>query len=59
MGLADFRSGNKVKRKSNFSPEVKSLVNLLKVVGVGNAHKYFPFMQSHDSQTACRLAAGT
>ncbi|WP_418330938.1 hypothetical protein, partial [Ruminococcus sp.] len=23
-----------------------------KVVGVGKAHKYFPFMQSNDSQTA-------
>ena len=26
-----------------------------KVVGVGKAHKYFPFMQSKDSQTACCL----
>ena len=24
----------------------------LKVVGVGKAHKYFPFMQFNDSQTA-------
>jgi len=28
-----------------------------KVVGVGKAHKYFPFMQSDDSQTARCLAA--
>ena len=28
-----------------------------KVVGVGKAHKYFPFMQSNDSHTACCLAA--
>jgi len=28
-----------------------------KVVGVGKAHKYFHFMQSNDSQTACCLAA--
>ena len=28
-----------------------------KVVGVGKAHKYFPFMQSNDSQTARCLAA--
>jgi len=28
-----------------------------KVVGVGKAHKYFPFTQSNDSQTACCLAA--
>ena len=26
-----------------------------KVVGVGKAHKYFPYMQSNDSQTACCL----
>ena len=26
-----------------------------KVVGVGKVHKYFPFMQSKDSQTACCL----
>ena len=30
-----------------------------KVVGVGKAHKYFPFMQFNDSQTACCLAAWT
>uniref|UniRef100_UPI003AF67B61 hypothetical protein n=1 Tax=Ruminococcus sp. TaxID=41978 RepID=UPI003AF67B61 len=24
-----------------------------KVVGVGKAHKFFPFTQSNDSQTAC------
>jgi len=30
-----------------------------KVVGVGKAHKYFPFMQSDDSQTARCLAAWT
>jgi hypothetical protein len=28
-----------------------------KVVGVGKAHKYFPFMQSNDSQTARCFAA--
>ena len=28
-----------------------------KVVGVGKAHRYFPFMQSDDSQTARCLAA--
>ena len=28
-----------------------------KVVGVGKAHKYFPLLQSDDSQTACCLAA--
>ena len=28
-----------------------------KVVGVGKAHKYFPFMQSNGSQTARCLAA--
>jgi len=28
-----------------------------KVVGVGKAHKYFPFMQYNDSQTARCLAA--
>jgi hypothetical protein len=28
-----------------------------KVVGVGKAHKYFPFMQANDSQTARCLAA--
>ena len=28
-----------------------------KVVGVGKAHKYFPSMQSDDSQTARCLAA--
>ena len=27
-----------------------------KVVGVGKAHKYFPFMQSNDSQTAWLFA---
>ena len=45
-GLADFRSGNKVKQKPTFS----------KVVGVGNAHKYFKLSEIFDSQTACRLA---
>jgi len=30
-----------------------------KVVGVGKAHKYFPFTQFNDSQTACCLAALT
>jgi hypothetical protein len=28
-----------------------------KVVGVGKAHKFFPFTQSNDSQKACFLAA--
>jgi len=28
-----------------------------KVVGVGKAHKYFPFMQANDSQTARCSAA--
>jgi len=28
-------------------------------VGVGKAHKYFQFMQSNDSQTACCLAVWT
>jgi len=27
-----------------------------KVVGVGKAHKYFPFMQTNDSQTATLFA---
>jgi len=30
-----------------------------KVVGLGKAHKYFPFMQSNDSQTARCFAAWT
>jgi len=30
-----------------------------KVVGVGKAHKYFPFTQSNDSQTARCFAAWT
>jgi len=31
---------------------IKVWSTFLKVVGVGKAHKYFPFMQSNDSQTA-------
>ena len=36
---------------------IKVWSTFLKVVGVGKAHKYFPFTQSNDSQTARCLAA--
>ena len=36
---------------------IKVCSTFSKVVGVGKAHKYFPFMQSDDSQTARCLAA--
>jgi len=45
MGLADFRSGNKVKRKSNFPPEVKSLVNLFKGCRCGQRPQNFKLSQ--------------
>ena len=36
-GLANYRSGNKVKQKKIFSPEYKSLVNLFKGCGFGQS----------------------
>ena len=43
---------------SQFSQAIiKVWSTFLKVVGVGKAHKYFPFMQANDSQTAHCLAA--
>ena len=45
---------------SQFSQAIiKVWSTFLKVVGVGKAHKYFPFMQANDSQTARCLAAWT
>ncbi|MDR3970932.1 MAG: hypothetical protein Q3X17_01455, partial [Ruminococcus sp.] len=55
-GLAYFRSDNKVKRKKNFLPEVKSLVNLFKGCGCGQRPQIFFFYTMSDSQMACRLA---
>ena len=54
-GLADFRSDNKVKRKKNFLPEVKSLVNLFKGCGCGQRPQIVFFYTMSDSQMACRL----
>ena len=43
---------------SQFSQAIiKVWSTFLKVVGVGKAHKYFPFMQANDSRTARCLAA--
>jgi len=38
-------------------PKIKVWSTFSKVVGVGKAHKYFPFMQANDSKTANCLAA--
>jgi hypothetical protein len=58
--LADFWSGKKVKQKVKLSvPKLKVWSTFSKVVGVGNAHKYFSFTQSNGSQTACRLVTET
>ena len=49
---------NKLWFNSQFSQAIiKVWSTFSKVVGVGKAHKYFPLMQSNDSQTACCLAA--
>ena len=38
-------------------PKLKVWSTFSKVVGVGNAHKYFQLSQISDIQTACRLVA--
>ncbi|WP_412122507.1 hypothetical protein, partial [Ruminococcus sp.] len=49
---------NKLWFNSQFSQSIiKVCSTFLKVVGVGKAHKYFPFTQSNNSQTARCLAA--
>nr|DAZ12835.1 MAG TPA: hypothetical protein [Caudoviricetes sp.] len=44
-GLADFKSGNKVKQRSNFLPEMKSLVNLFKGCRCGQRPQNFMLPQ--------------
>ena len=53
LGFRKLSVGQQSKEKDKLSvPNIKVWSTFSKVVGVGKAHKYFPFMQSNDSQTA-------
>ncbi|RGM21656.1 hypothetical protein DXC23_00875 [Eubacterium sp. OM08-24] len=57
MVCRTFGRETKYGKRYTFCPKLKVWSTFSKVVGVGNAHKYFQLSQISDIQTACRLVA--